>query len=60
MKKAYAAERIEMVINTLNAAMIRADQTDAINRMNACVDELNTIAEGLKENEAENEPEQNV
>lgn len=33
-------KRITAVINTLNAATIRADQIDAINRINMCTMEL--------------------
>ena len=32
--------RLHAVINTLNAATLRADQLDAIQRINACTQEL--------------------
>lgn len=39
-------QRITAVINTLNGAMIRADQVDAVQRIDACTRELkNVIAE---------------
>lgn len=38
-------ERITAVINTLNAAMLRADQIDAVQRINACTVELKNIIE---------------
>lgn len=39
-------ERITAVINTLNAATLRADQIDAVQRIDACTRELkNIIAE---------------
>jgi len=36
-------ERITMVINTLNAATLRADQIDAVQRIDACTRELKGI-----------------
>lgn len=36
-------KRITAVINTLNAATIRADQIDAINRISMCTMELRDI-----------------
>jgi len=35
--------RLKAVINTLNAATLRADQLDAIQRINACVAELRGV-----------------
>lgn len=36
-------QRITMVINTLNGATIRADQLDAVQRINACTRELQAV-----------------
>ena len=36
-------ERITMVINTLNAETLRADQIDAVQRIDACTRELKGI-----------------
>lgn len=36
-------KRITAVINTLNAATVRADQIDAINRISMCTMELRDI-----------------
>lgn len=41
--------RLNAVINTLNAATIRADQVDAIQRINVCVTELRGVIGALNE-----------
>lgn len=41
-------KRITAVINTLNAATIRADQIDAINRISACTMELRDMIHEMK------------
>lgn len=40
MSKEYYIKQITKVINTLNAATLRADQVDAIQRINLCTEEL--------------------
>lgn len=40
-------QRITAVINTLNGAMLRADQIDAIQRIDVCTKELRHIIEAL-------------
>lgn len=40
--------RLTAVINTLNAATLRADQLDAIQRINACVQELRGVIKALE------------
>lgn len=40
-------QRITAVINTLNGAMLRADQIDAIQRIDVCTKELKHIIEAL-------------
>ena len=52
--------RITTVINTLNGATLRADQLDAIQRINACVNELrNVIAEcAVEQRKQEEQPEE--
>lgn len=41
-------QRITAVINTLNGAMLRADQIDAIQRINVCTRELSGLIEDIK------------
>lgn len=41
--------RLHAVINTLNAATLRADQLDAIQRINVCVTELRGVIGTLNE-----------
>jgi hypothetical protein len=52
--------KITAVINTLNGATIRADQIDAIQRINVCVNELrNVIAEcAMEQRKQEEQPEE--
>lgn len=40
--------RLHAVINTLNAATLRADQIDAIQRINACTQELRGVINTLE------------
>lgn len=42
-------QRITAVVNTLNGAMIRADQIDAVQRIDACTRELKNIIAELSE-----------
>lgn len=46
--------RLHAVINTLNAATLRADQVDAVQRINACTQELRGVIAVL-ESEPKNE-----
>ena len=41
-------QQIQAVINTLNAATLRADQLDAIQRISACTMELKSIIKELE------------
>lgn len=43
--------RLHAVINTLNAATLRADQLDAIQRINACTQELRGVISALEAEE---------
>ena len=43
------------VVNTLDATTLRADQLDAIQRINACTRELRGLIEAIKEAPAEQE-----
>lgn len=43
MNKEQYIQRIQAVVNTLNAATLRADQVDAVQRIAACTRELNGI-----------------
>ena len=47
MNKEQYIMKIQAVINTLNSAMLRADQIDAIQRIAACTNELNGIIKEL-------------
>lgn len=40
--------RLNAVINTLNAATLRADQLDAVQRISACTMELHSIIKELQ------------
>ena len=40
--------RLNAVINTLNAATLRADQVDAVQRINACTQELRGVINTLE------------
>lgn len=46
--------RLQAVVNTLNATMLRADQVEAMQRINACTHELMGIIKDL-ETKAETE-----
>ena len=46
-------KRITAVINTLNAATVRADQIDAINRINMCTMELRDMIREMQRAPAE-------
>ncbi len=46
--------RLHAVINTLSAATLRADQVDAVQRINACTQELRSVIAAL-EDETKNE-----
>lgn len=47
MNKGQYIQRILAVVNTLNAATVRADQVDAVQRIAACTRELNSIVAEL-------------
>lgn len=47
MNKEQYINRLQAVVNTLNAATVRADQVDAVQRIAACTRELNSIMEEL-------------
>lgn len=40
--------KLNAIINTLNAATLRADQIDAIQRINACTQELHVIMKAME------------
>lgn len=44
-------QRINAVINTLNAATLRADQINAVQRIDACTRELKAIMQDLAQQE---------
>lgn len=54
MENARLIERLSSVINTLNNATVRADQVDAVLRINACTKELTAIIDEV--NAAKKEP----
>lgn len=54
MDKKQHIMKIQAVINTLNAATLRADQVDAVQRINACTQELRSVIAAL-EDETKNE-----
>lgn len=41
--------KLTAVINTLNAATLRADQVDAVQRINACTAELTNMIKAMQE-----------
>ena len=43
MNKEQSIKKIQAVVNTLNAATVRADQFDVVQRIAACTRELNGI-----------------
>lgn len=47
MDKERHINMIQAVINTLNGATVRADQVDVVQRIAACVRELNILIEDL-------------
>lgn len=47
MNKEQYIMKIQAVINTLNAATVRADQIDVVQRIDACTRELNGIIKEL-------------
>ena len=47
MNKEQYILKIHAVINTLNGATVRADQVDVVQRIAACVRELNILIEDL-------------
>ena len=55
MKNEQYIQRLTAVINTLNGATIRADQLEAIQRINACTRELRGLIEAIKAESAEEE-----
>ena len=55
MNKEQYIQRIQAVVNTLNAATVRADQVDAVQRIAACTRELNSIMEELSAPEEKGE-----
>lgn len=54
MDKKLMIQTIQAVVNTLNAATLRADQVDAVQRINACTQELRGVIAVL-ESETKNE-----
>lgn len=40
--------RLQAVINTLSAATLRADQLDAVQRINACTHELRSVIKEIE------------
>lgn len=55
MRKEMLLQTLNAVINTLNGTTIRADQHDAYQRINACVNELKHV---MQEIQKEEQPEQ--
>lgn len=51
----HISQRITAVINTLNAATVRVDQIDAIQRINACTKELCDLIAYIKSDSQEPE-----
>ena len=47
-------QRLNMVVNTLNAATLRADQLDAIQRIQACTAELRGVMADLRKQDEAN------
>ena len=48
MEKDNVTNRLQAVINTLNAMMLRADQMDAMQRVNICCRELASIIKDIE------------
>ena len=48
MEKDNVTNRLKAVINTLNATMLRADQMDAMHRVNICCRELASIIKDIE------------
>ena len=55
MKNEQYIQLLTAVINTLNGVTIRADQLEAIQRINACTRELRGLIEAIKAEPAEEE-----
>lgn len=53
MNKEQYISRLQAIINTLNAATLRADQIDAVQRISACTMELQNL---IKELEKQDQP----
>ena len=51
MEKDTITNRLQAVINTLNAMMLRADQMDAMQRVNICCRELVSIIKDMESKE---------
>lgn len=47
--------KLTAIINTLNAATLRADQVDAVQRINACVNEMTAMIKAMQEQENKTE-----
>ena len=47
MSKEEYIHKLQAVINTLNAATVRADQIDVVQRIDACTRELNGIIKAM-------------
>lgn len=47
MNKEQYIMKLQAVVNTLNAATVRADQIDVVQRIDACTRELNGIIKEL-------------
>lgn len=46
--------RLQAVINTLSAATLRADQLDAVQRINACTHELRSVISDMEKEDQTN------
>lgn len=49
MNKEHCIMKLTAIINTLNAATLRADQVDAVQRINACTAELTNMIKAMQE-----------
>ena len=47
MNKEQYIMKLQAVVNTLNAATVRADQVDVVQRIDACTRELNGVIKEL-------------
>ena len=47
MNKERYIMKLQAVVNTLNAATVRADQVDVVQRIAACTNEMNAIIKEL-------------